>query len=282
MNDILPTPINKKRIKKVLPCFLLLFSFLPKILNITCFTPLRFILENNALYKGTAISITVEYISDLFELVSFGTVCALIIFSLVLLKAKHTALITLFYFGMIILEIPARILMNVPIYGTIGEANEIIADLIVLSAYFLIQAVQFLIVFFIALAIAKSYKRSIMLLSSQKKKSSAVVEHILPIKKFINWYNPLLRSAVYSSITIIVFNMLGRLITDIEYGAPTSFGEVMIMTVNYLADAIYGFAAYVIAIIVFNLLFEKLARESKKSEEKNKEDEEISSSLFDN
>ena len=101
----------------------------------------------------------------------------------------------------------------------------------------------------------------------------------------------MLRASFFASITITAFKFLARIITDIDAGAPTSFGEVMIMIVNYLTDAVYGLVAYVIAILIFNLLFEKLTKETdynKKSNNKNnkngkkenKADEENSSALF--
>lgn len=280
MNDILPTPINENKIKKALAITLLLFCLLPTILNVTCLTPIYFSLENNTVYQGSAITLTLKYISDLFDIISFGSVYATVIFSLVLMRGKITAIVSLLYAAILLLKIPARLLMNIPLYGTIGTTEEIIADLISLVFYFLIEMLQFLVVFAFASVTAKSYLRSISVLSKKGKQSSKI-EHILPIKKFVNWYNPLLRAAIYSSITVIVFRALARLVTDIDAGAPSSFGEVMIMIVNYLSDAIYGLVAYVIAIFIFNWLFDKLTKSSDNStENKNKADDESSSALF--
>lgn len=281
MNDILPTPINEGRVTKVLAIILLLFCLLPSILNITCLTPLYFSLENNTIYRGTAITITLKYISDLFELISFGSAYAAIIFSLVLLKKKATAFIAISYCALLLIKIPMRLLMNIPLYGTIGTKEEIIADLIALVFYLILELLQLALVFAFVAVCAGNYLRSVELLT-QKGKTSPHVKHILPIKKYVDWYNPLLRSAIYSSIIITVFKMVSRIITDIDAGAPNSFGEVMIMIVNYVADAAYGFAAYILAILIFNLLFEKLTKSDAmdKKHNKNKADEDNSSALF--
>lgn len=283
MKDILPTPINEKRITKVIALTLLIFCLVPTVLNITCLTPIYFNLENNAIYRGTAISLTVKYISDLFDLISFGSVYAALIFSLVLLKKKTTAIIAVSYCSLLVLKIPARLLMNIPLYGTIGTKNEIIADMISLSFYFLLEIIQLALVSIFVSACARSYLRSIEMID-KKSKDAKRLEHILPIHKFINWYNPLLRAAVYSSITVTAFKFLARIITDIDAGAPSSFGEVMIMIVNYLTDAIYGVVAYIIAIFIFNLLFERLTKSNKNNgvdnEKENKADEDDSSALF--
>ena len=180
--------------------------------------------------------------------------------------------------------------MNIPLYGTIGTPQEIIADIISLSFYFILEALQFAIVFIFASIVANSYLRSLEIMT-KKNKHSNKIEHILPIKSFINWYNPLLRAACFSSITVTAFKFFARIITDIDAGAPVSFGEVMIMIVNYLTDAVYGLVAYVVAIIIFNLLFEKLTKSSNSDNydnsnnsinknNKNKADEKNSSALF--
>ena len=256
MNDILPITIDKKRISKILLLILALFCLIPTILNITCLTPIYFNLENDAVYKGTAITLTLKYISDLLDLISFGAVYALVAFALVLLKRKHVVLISLSYIALLILKIPARLLMNIPLYGTIGTKAEILADMISLSFYFILELLQFLFALIISAIVAKSYLRSLDFLNTTKRKQTRKIEHILPIKKYVNWYNPLLRASIYSSIVVIVFRVLSRVVTDIGAGAPTMVGEVLIMIVNYLADIIYGVVAYLVAILVFNILYD--------------------------
>ena len=279
MNDILPTPINERRITRAFAISLLLLCLLPVVLNITCLTPLYFSLENNTVYRGTAITITLKYISDLFDLIAFGSVYAMMIFSLVLLRKRVTAIIAIAYCALLLFKIPARLLMNIPLYGTFGTKEEIIADLISLSFYFILELLQFFLVFIFVSICASSYLRSVAILT-QKNKTSPQVKHILPIKKYVDWYNPLLRSAIYSSIVITVFKFIARIITDIDAGAPSSFGEVMIIIINYITDAAYGFAAYILAILIFNLLFEKLTKEDNANNDKNKADKNDSSALF--
>lgn len=284
MNDILPTPINEKRIARVFTVALLLLCLLPIVINITCLTPLYFNLENNTVYRGTAITVTLKYISDLFDLIAFSSVYAMIIFSLVLLKMRVTATVCISYCAILILKIPARLLMNIPLYGSIGTKAEIIADLISLSFYFIIELVQLALVFTFASVCSSNYLRSVSILNGRGKKDSRI-SHILPIKKYVDWYNPLLRSAIYSSITVTAFRFIARLITDIDAGLPSSFGEVMIIIINYLTDAVYGFVAYIIAIILFNFIYERLIKSDKVNKEnapenKNKADENNSSALF--
>ena len=267
MNGILPIELNQRKTTKVFIVSFILLCILPTVLNIACLTPIYFTLSSNTLYREGAITLTLKYVMDLLDIISFGSVYAAIIFSLVLLRKKTTVILSISYITTLILKIPARILMNIPIYGSIGTSEEITADLITLSFYFILEALQFFIVLIFASTIAKKYIRTIAFLDSQKNKSKSLGEPILPIKKFINWYNPLLRASIFSSITVFLFRALSRLITDIGAGAPSSFGEVLIIIINYLTDAVYGVVVYIIAIFVFNLLFDALTKNKKKADE---------------
>ena len=83
-----------------------------------------------------------------------------------------------------------------------------------------------------------------------------------------------------SNLKSKVSNTYPLIITDIEIGLPSSFAEVMVMIVGYLTDIIYGVVAYIIAIFIFNLLYDFFTRffsqKNKKAEENN------SSALFEN
>lgn len=267
---------DKKRTVRCVALLFILLCILPVALNITCLTPIYFSLNNNTLYSGGAIIITLDYLMDFFDLLSFTSVYSIIIFALVFSKKKLCAAVSISYIIFLLLKIPARILMNLPLLGTIGDKAHIIGDLLLLSSYFIIELAQFLTVLLTSVFIAKSYNAAIEAIKEKGKKAP---EQILPIKKIVNWYNPLLRAGIFMSIIITAFKFLSRLITDIEAGLPSSFAEVMIITVNYLADAIYGFSAYIIAILIFNFFFEKIIKKSS-SDKKSKTDEESSSALF--
>lgn len=267
---------DKRRTVRCVALLFILLCILPVALNITCLTPIYFSLSNNTLYSGGAIIITLEYLMDFFDLLSFTSVYSIIIFALVFSKKKLCAAVSISYVIFLLLKIPARILMNLPLLGTIGHKAHIIGDLLLLSSYFIIELAQFLTVLLTSVFIAKSYNAAIEAIKEKGKKAP---EQILPIKKIVNWYNPLLRAGIFMSIIITAFKFLSRLITDIEAGLPSSFAEVMIITVNYLADAIYGFSAYIIAVLIFNFFFEKIIKKSS-SDKKSKTDEESSSALF--
>lgn len=266
---------DKKRITRCLVIFFLLLCVFPTVLNIICLTPLYFNLNVNTLYSGGPLAVTLEYLMDFFDLISFTSVYSTVIFTLVFTEKKISTVISLSYVALLIIKIPLRILMNIPLLGSIGDKNDIIGDLLLLSFYFLLELAQFLTVLLASSFVAKSYRAAVDAIRAKKKEEP---EEILPIKKMLNWYNPLLRSGIIMGIIIIAFKFLSRLVADIEAGLPSSFGEVLIIIVNYLSDAVYGLAAYFIAILIFNFLFEKIVQKGKQKE--NKTDENSSSALF--
>lgn len=277
MNNILPTPINETRIKKTLTIFMLLFCVLPAFLNIVCITPLMINLSNNVLYEDNSpILLTLKYVLDLLSVISFVSVYAMISFSKVLLKKKVTVTVSILYCVLILLKIPANLLVATPFYSE----NKLVDYFFSLFEASMLEALQFGLILIFAIVIANSYLRSTEILEQKIKKGKASqrIEQILPIKKYINWYNPLLRTAIYSSIIITAVRIFSRTISLLI----TIPDNVMLIITDYLSDLIFGFAAYIIFIFIFNLLYDKLTKPSKKnnSKKENKADENNSSALF--
>ena len=65
--------------------------------------------------------------------------------------------------------------------------------------------------------------------------------------------NPLQISAIFAGGLLSINNILSRIVTDISYGAPESFGEVMVMAAYYLSDVLVAGIAYIIIINIFKL-----------------------------
>ena len=65
--------------------------------------------------------------------------------------------------------------------------------------------------------------------------------------------NPLQISAIFAGGLLSINNILSRIVTDISYGAPESFDEVMVMAAYYLSDVLVAGIAYIIIINIFKL-----------------------------
>ena len=267
MDKILPTPINKEKLTKTICVFMLIFCLAPIVLNIVCIAPLYSILYNNIQFQTGPLPTIIHYIMDFFDVLAFTAAYALIIFSLTLLKKKNTVLISLSYVSILILKIPLRLLMEQLINHSLTNPKEIIMNLLVALFYFVIEILQFLTVFAVATYVSKKYLRAIDILSTSKRKSKYKVEYILPIKKFLNKYNPLLRISIYSGLIIVLFRVLTQLITDIELGAPTSLILTIILIILYATSIIYGVVSYFLSIFIFNKFYKSVSKETEKANE---------------
>ncbi len=265
MNELLPQQINEKKANRLFAVIMLLFCLLPVLINCLALVPLYAALNTDAVYASTSLPIAVKYVQDFFDLTAFSVSYALIIFSVLLLSRKQARKIVLFYALVFFVKIPIRLFMNIPIYGSLGSAADITVELIYMSVYFALEMLQLWVVYLFATTDSSKYLRSVAFEKSKKAKShgkqqnqSVVDFKVLPIAKIINIYNPLQRSALKMSALICAVKIFIRIINDITFGAPTSFGEVLIMIIYYLSDLLYGVVAYIIALLVFNTVYERL------------------------
>ena len=260
-----PTDLNnKKRVSKMTWLFMALFFLLPLILNNLIIIPIYATLEADVVYSGSLLTIVIKYLQDFFDLFAFSSAYALIIFSALLLDGKRSRFIAIFYALTYLFIIPVKMLMNVVIYGSLGNTSQIIIDVIYLGVYFVLYLLQLLAVYIFAATDSSRYISSLEALRASKRdKARQRAENIgsvLPFSKFIDWYNPLQRSAIKMSALITAIKVGTRIINDVSVGAPESFGEVMIMVVYYLSDLIYGAVAYIVAIFIITLFFERLKK----------------------
>ena len=183
-----------------------------------------------------------------------------------MISKKQARFVALAYTLVYFLQIAIKLLLNIPLYGSLGSITDITLDLIYQTAYFLFYMVQLLIVWLFATTDTNKYLRYIAFLNGQKsKKGKSTItqpDPVLPFTKFFTKYNPLQISALKMSLLILAVRLLTRILNDVTYGAPTSFGEVLVMIVYYLSDLLYALVAYVIALLVFSFIYSKTAKKA--------------------
>lgn len=260
MIRLLQAPIDAQKTKKYFWRVLLLFCLLPILFNTLILIPIYSTLEADVVYSGSALTIVIKYVQDLFDLCAFSVAYALLIFSLLLLEKKDTKTVVIFYTLLFFAQIPLKILMNAVVYGTIGDGMQITIDVVYLTVYFCLQMLQLLVVYAFARTDSDKYKLYVSSSGAERSSASSEKKLILPFSKLIDWYNPLLRSALKTSLLILTLKLLTRVINDVTYGAPTSAGEVLLMVVYYVSDFIYGAVAYAMIVLVISVVYEKLKK----------------------
>lgn len=267
MNELFASQIdinNKRRVNSTFWLFLSLLFLLPLLLNNLAIIPLYSSLEANVSYSGSLLTVFIKYIQDFIDLFAFTSAYAMIIFSSLILRGAKTRFVVIFYAITYFLLIPLKILMNAVIYGSVGRPEEVFVDLIYLTVYFALFLLQLLAVYIFATTDSSRYLSSLEALEGARNQKSRMLTSarsaILPFSRFFNWYNPLQRSAIKVSALITAIKIGTRIVNDISFGAPESFGEIMIMAVYYLSDLLYGAVAYIVALFVIHLLYEKLKK----------------------
>ena len=273
MERILPNPINEKKVTKTICIFMLIFCLAPIILNIICIAPIYSILYSDIQFQSTPLPEIIRYIMDFLDILAFTSSYALIIFSFILLKKKSTVLISVFYISILLFKIPLKLLMEQLLNHSITSTSQLWLNLNFSFFYFFIEILQFLIVFIVASTVSKHYLYSVDMLSSKKKRKTYKIEHILPFKKYIDRYNPLLRCALYSGIIVTIFRIITQLISDIELGAPESFKVTMIIIILYITSIIYGVITYLLSILIFNLFYKFVSSKKGKTDKTNENNE---------
>ena len=279
MSSLLSCSINKEKSKKLVIIAMLLFCTLPIILNAVVLVPLYTSIQSNVAFDSSPLGVIIKYFQDFLDLSSFAVSYALIIFSALLISRKRAHLAVLLYTVSFALRIPLRLVMNIAIYGTLGTSAQITVDIIYLLVYFSLEMLQLLIVYIFAVTDSNKYIYHLEMQKEKRKKASKSknnkkdiqpaeqIKSVLPLSKMFDWYNPLQRSAMKMSILILVMKIISRILNDISIGAPQSFGEVMVMIMYYLSDVLYGIVAYIIALITFNVVYDKLKEKETDEEE---------------
>ena len=280
MNRITEHPMELTKAKKLFTFSMIFLCLLPILLDTVIITPLYVMLQSNIAFSGGALSTAVYYFKDVLSILAFASSYAIIIFSLLFLERRIARYIVLIYTSVFFVQIPLKLLINIFLYGSLGSAWEILNDVIYLVFYFLLNMIQLLVIYFIASADMNRYLRHREISRAIEKKKGKQTETkasvVLPISKFFDRYNPLQRSALKMSIFMIALKLLSRALNDISYGAPTSFGEVLVMIAYYLSDILYGIAAYLIALLIFTFIYDKLKKSEVEETEVSSTPEEMS------
>ncbi len=305
MNDFLAEPIYttvKGKPKKLLTKLMLMFCAIPVLLNCVLVAPLRVMVASDVASSGILEQVLI-YTGDFLDLTVFSVSYALIIFSVLLLTKKHSRYVIIFYTVVYMANIPLKILMNIPVEGTLGSSLSISLDLFYLLFYFAFTMLQLLIVYIFAVTDSGKYLRRVAYERSRaekkakesraekKKNKKATVAvildektkkelEVLPLKNLFDLKNPLLCSAFKMSLVIVGVKLISRILNDIQMGAPTTLPQVLVMIVYYLSDIIYGVIAYFMAMFVFSYAYDKLKLSPEDSENKEEAEDNSPASLI--
>jgi hypothetical protein len=251
------TTIDKKRATGLFTLVMLCLCFLPLMINSAALDPYATVLSSNVVSADSMLLYVIDYLMALFEIVALAASFSIIIISVFLGSKKITAITALIFIASFILQIPVSILMNVPLYGTVGTLKDVVLSCIPMLTYVLFCSLHLLIVYFIALSLRRKY----MMPASLRRRTGAREGYdpeLLPLKSIYSKQNPLQVSALYACVLIVALKLIMHIAGDIYYGFPEEIGGIIAFAVSYIVDLAYGFVAYVIVLLIFSLTSDKL------------------------
>lgn len=264
MNTIQEFNINKKKVLKIFIITMICFCLLPLIINSAALSPLKEVLSYDVVYSDSVFIYVIDYLMALFEIIAFAVTFSIIIFSVFLGSKKITSVTVILFVASLLLQIPVTILMNIPIYNTIGTIKSVLLSCIPMLAYVIFCVLHLIAIYVISL----KQRRNYLLPQKRSKKnrgSDLSRAPLLPITRLYNKENPFQVCALAMGIVISAPKLILHIIGHISVGFPDGIAGIIDYVISYFSDIAYGVVAYVIALLIFSLAYDK-AKESKTDE----------------
>ena len=220
--------------------------------------------NTNIILYASVLPEILKMLIDLLEMAIYAICFSLFLFSAFFRHENAPALSLLFtYFGAIAFRRICDLAGVLILYGSLDSL-----DLTYAVVYILLDAALALVVFCLARSGATVFYRSQamkmkkdMLFKDTDAKISLGSIH--PFRRIVDNTNLIQSRVLIVSMILAAIKVLSRLVYDIDYGAPSGFGEFLTMVVYYLSDLFLAVVFYALAILILNKLFQ---RKQKKDE----------------
>lgn len=222
--------------------------------TLCCFaiSPLLVYIGNDIAFEGTVLPILLDYVGRLVEIVAISAAYAVLICGAFRLAPENFKLGIVVFAVATLYKYTANVTMDWIINGSVPAGW--IWDVVNVLFYTALEMVQLLIVW----AIIKHFAARII-------SGGSVAWY--PFDRFYDKNNPCLRAAFFSSLTVFLSKIFGRVINDIYsliiWGLPQKGITWVIMAAEYVFEMIFGLLCYVVIIFTLTKLMDKLLLKSR-------------------
>ena len=207
--------------------------------------PLYSYISSNVVFSSTWLPFAVRLVLEILDIAIFAFAYFAIIYAFFrFTKKKSIARFPIVYLIITLIRRTVTLIVQWIGAGSIGSD-----DYISIVVWFAIDAVQVGIV--LAIVAYERHKFNDFLKTSKTSPRSL---KLLPFKKVYDKNNPLQICMLRIAILISGIKIVTRIISDIQYGAPRSFPEGLVMVIYYLADLLNGIAFYAMVWGLFALV----------------------------
>ncbi len=201
---------------------------------------------------------------DLVEILTFAPAFSILIWAVFGQMPHGTVFrLTLIYLGAVLFRRLCDLSVILILYGSI-----LIDDVIYNLLYLIYNVALSLTVIAISRSRFNTFCRhaakkikTASLLQSETAEPSALFPSFYPFQKKYSKKNPLQVTALLVGMILSAVKVLGRIIFDINYGAPEDFSEALLMAGYYCYDLLLGVFFYALAMLIFGALYKKASRD---------------------
>lgn len=200
--------------------------------------PLNTHFGSNIVYAGTMLLELTELLYEIIELLAYAYAFAALINTRFCFGLRGAFCIFWIYLGAALFRYVSIFLISGYMSGI--NMSNLWLELLFLLAYVLLDATQMIVVFVGAHLLCLTYERVFTVRAKAQAARGEPVKdkcaYVVPYGGTLSMKNPLQASAVLCGIVILLARVIGRIIYDVSYGAPTGAADVAWMVFYYLGD----------------------------------------------
>ena len=212
--------------------------FILYILYALVLVPLNTYIGSDIAFAGTMLLELTELLYELIELLAYALAFAALINCRFCFGLSSAFRVFWIYVGAASFRYIAIFLVSWKMNGL--NLSNLGLELVFLLAYILLDVTQMIVAFVAAHLFCSSFERVFSVRSRALLVKGAAEEdklsYVVPYRGVISRSNPLQCSAIACGVIILIARVVGRIIYDVSYGAPTDAADLAWMIFYYLGD----------------------------------------------
>lgn len=234
--------------------------------SVNCFVilPVRNMLASDIVFASNIVLINLmSLLSELLEVTAISFFYATFLLALYRCGARKGAAMLGIFAAVTAYKYAANTAVSWAYEGSIPSAWGL--DIANVLFYVALEMLQLIILYALVqkMITAHTDARDVRNRAIEKAGGQAEKDRVYPFTRLYEKSNCLLRSALTCAVVTVIAKCLGSLISDIWlialYGLPEDPSTWLLMAVNYISMAIFGFVVYFVTVAGMNALFDKTA-----------------------
>lgn len=228
-------------------------ALLLSLISVALLQPLYIMSITNIVYAATWLPTILVVLIDVFEIAFYVLCYPLILYAFFRFSSKKGVTTALTFFGVTVF----RYLLNL-IITWIQNGAVASDDLTSVIVYLIFEAIQLLILCWIAVATFRSFFKRVADLGHAQarlgKPIPEVREYVFPYTSLLSLANPIQSVAMKTGILLSATKVFTRILYDLQAGAPRSLTDLLWMVTYYASDLLIGVVFYALSLLLISYI----------------------------